>query len=72
MSPDAYGKCAPPEYDSHERAREREEFERSGKFFKDLSGVMAHRFTRSKQTDEEDDSKVAAELYQISSMHCVL
>jgi len=55
---DAYDKVAPPEYRRHERDREREEFERSGKFFKDLSGVMASRFTRSKLTEEDDDSKV--------------
>ncbi|XP_067933246.1 G patch domain-containing protein 1-like [Watersipora subatra] len=56
---DAYGKVAPADYRQRDKAREREEFERSGKFFKDLSGVMASRFTRSKQTDEEDDSKVS-------------
>ena len=55
---DAYGKVAPPEFLRHERDREQEEFERSGKFFKDLSGVMASRFTHSKQT-EDDDSKVS-------------
>lgn len=56
---DAYGKVAPLEFRQQDRTREREEFERSGKFFKDLSGVMASRFTRSKQTDEDNDSKVS-------------
>ena len=60
---DAYGKVAPADYRAQDREREREEFERSGKFFKDLSGVMASRFTRSKVTEEDDDSKVSQRGY---------
>lgn len=57
---DAYGKVAPAEFTRGEKEREREEFERSGKFFKNLSGVMANRFTRSKTNlDDDDDQKVS-------------
>jgi len=48
---------APAAFSRDERRRENEEFERSCSFFGSLSGVMASRFTRSKQTDDDNDKE---------------
>lgn len=44
-----------------ERAKEKEEFSRSAKIFKPLSGLMATRFTAAKFTDDNDMAKIPIE-----------
>ncbi|XP_049572966.1 G patch domain-containing protein 1 isoform X2 [Syngnathus scovelli] len=58
---DALDACSDPSMTEWERSREKEEFVRASILYRPTSSMLASRFTRAKQDDDDDYVEVAAE-----------